>query len=81
MKAPKYFVATMQDASDVRLNPFAFQLMAESFSDDPDRFGDENVVLRSVDHKGREVYFIITKTMPTAKDFDPAEESQQEKKP
>jgi hypothetical protein len=49
--------------------------MAESFSDDPDRFGDENVLLRAVDHKGREVHFIITKIMPTAKDFDPPEGS------
>jgi len=71
MKAPKYFIGTMQQASDVGLNPFAFQLIAESFGDAAEKFGDENVVLRFQDHKHRDVWFVMTKTMPETKDFDP----------
>jgi hypothetical protein len=72
MKRPKYFVETMQQALDLGLNAFAMQLMAESFSDVPEKFGDENVVFLTHDHQRREVWFIMTKTMPKAEDFDRA---------
>lgn len=71
MKLPKYIVQGVQGCIDLHLNGFALQLMAESFSDDPAKFGDENVVLVAEDHRGRTVYFVMTKTMPTEKDFDP----------
>lgn len=72
MKLPKYFVETMQQAIDLHLNAFALQLMAESFGDDPQKFGDENVVFLAHAHGGHEVWFLMTKTMPTKRDFDPA---------
>lgn len=70
MKAPKYAIATMQEAINAGINAFAFQLLAESFSDDPSKFGDENLLLIAHDHKGRQVFFIVTKTLPTMADFD-----------
>lgn len=69
MKAPKYFVETMQQASDVGINPFALTLLAESFADNPERFGGENVVLLAHAHNGQEVWFIMSKTRPCAADF------------
>jgi hypothetical protein len=42
MKAPKYAVLTMQEAINAGINAFAFQLLAESFGDDPQKFGGEN---------------------------------------
>ncbi len=70
MKAPSYFVETSQQASDVGINPFALTLLAESFADEPDRFGAENVVLLAHAHNGQDVWFIMTKTRPKAGDFD-----------
>jgi hypothetical protein len=72
MKFPKYCVETMQQAIDLHLNAFALQLMAESFADAPELFGDENVVFQAHAHNHQPVWFIMSKTMPTAKDFDPA---------
>jgi hypothetical protein len=75
MKAPKYFVETMQQAIDLHLNAFALQLMAESFGDMSEKFGDENVVFLAHAHNYQPVWFIMSKTMPTAKDFDAALQS------
>src|ERR1017187_2269608 len=72
MKAPKYFVETMQQAINLHMNAFALQLMAESFADALEKFGDENVVFLCHAHNHQPVWFIMSKTMPTAKDFDPA---------
>jgi hypothetical protein len=70
MKIPKYFIGTMQQALDVGLNPFAFQLMAESFADNPEKFGDENLALVFRAHNGQQVWFLLTKTAPKEEDFD-----------
>jgi hypothetical protein len=70
LKAPAYFVETAQQASDVGINPFALTLLAESFADNPERFGDENVILLAHAHNGQEVWFIMTKKRPTLQDFD-----------
>ena len=75
MKAPKYFVDGIQEAFKHNLNGFALQLMAESFGDDEDRFGNENVVMVAATHTGKPVYFIMTKTRPVAADFDSPESS------
>ncbi len=69
MKKPKYFVETMQQASDLHINPFALQLLGESFADDPSKFGDENVVFLARAHNGSAVWFIMTKQQPRARDF------------
>lgn len=60
----------MQQCIDLGLNAFAFQLLAESFADDSDKFGGENVVLYQEAHDRKPVFFILTKEMPTARDFD-----------
>ncbi len=70
MKAPKYFVANSQEAADVGINPFALTLLAESFADNPERFGDENVILLAHAHNGQEVWFIMSKHRPMSSDFD-----------
>lgn len=80
MKAPKYAVLTMQDASDARINPFALTLLAERFADDADRFGDENVLLLAHAHNGTEVWFVMTKHRPTAPDFDNSKPNQAQEK-
>jgi hypothetical protein len=72
MKLPRYFVETSQQASDCGINPFALTLLAESFADKPDRFGDENAVLLAQAHNGQAVWFILTKRCPRPEDFDPA---------
>lgn len=71
MKLPRYFVETAQQQADCRINPFALALLAESFADDPQKFGDENVLLLAQAHNGHAVWFIMSKTKPTAADFDP----------
>ena len=70
MKRPKYFVENSQQAITAGINPFALTLLAESFADNPERFGDENVVLLAHAHNGQEVWFIMTKTRPKGADFD-----------
>jgi hypothetical protein len=70
MKAPAYFIETAQQASDVGINPFALILLAESFADDPQRFGDENLLLLAHAHNGTQVWFVMSKTRPTLQDFD-----------
>lgn len=74
MKRPKHFIVTLQQASNLGINPFALSLLAESFADKPDLFGNENVVLLARAHTGQEVWFVMTKTQPLVEDFDPAEE-------
>ncbi len=69
MREPQYFVETMQQASDVGVNPFALQLLAESFADEPARFGGENVVFLAHAHNGQEVWFVMTKQQPRRADF------------
>src|SRR5579863_3144638 len=69
MKLPKYFIGTVQQAVDLHLNGFALQLMAESFGDKPELFGDENVVLLAHAHNSQPVWFVMTKTQPQAADF------------
>jgi hypothetical protein len=64
----------MQQASDIGINPFALQLLAESFADEPDKFGGENVAFLARAHNDQQVWFVMSKTMPTAKDFDGAED-------
>jgi hypothetical protein len=71
VKLPKYFVATPQQASDLHINPFALSLLAESYGDHPEQFGDENVVFLARAHNGQEVWFVMTKTKPTKEDFEP----------
>jgi hypothetical protein len=70
LKRPKYFVETKQQALDLGLNAFALELMAESFADMPEKFGDENVVFLAHAHNRQPVWFIMTKEMPKAGDFD-----------
>jgi hypothetical protein len=72
MKRPKYFVQGVQECINAGLNGFALQLMAESFADDPAKFGDESVILTADSHKGQTVYFVMTKECPSEKDFDTA---------
>jgi hypothetical protein len=70
MKLPKYFIETMQDALNVGFNAFALQLLAESFSDNIEKFGDENIVVLMHDHQKRDVWMILTKKMPVKEDFE-----------
>ena len=70
MKLPKYFIETLQQASDCGINPFALKLLAESFADKPERFGNDNVILLAHAHNGQEVWFIMTKIKPEEKDFE-----------
>jgi hypothetical protein len=70
VKAPKYFVESMQQASDVGINPFALQLLAESFADVPSRFGDDNLLLLAHSHNGQDVWFVMSKRRPVREDFD-----------
>lgn len=70
MKRPKYFAATMQDAHNIGVNPFALTLLAESFADVPSRFGDENLIFLSHAHNGQEVWFVMSRTRPIDADFD-----------
>lgn len=70
MKLPEYFLDDVQQCVNVGLNGFALQLVAESFADKPELFGDHNLVMRLHAHNGQEVWMIVTKTRPTAADFD-----------
>ena len=69
MKLPKYFL-DLQQQVDAGLNGFALQLVAESFADKADKFGDENVAFLAHAHGGKEVWFIMTKQRPSEADFD-----------
>lgn len=69
MKTPKYFVETPQQASDIGINPFTLTLLAESFADNPGRFGDENMILLAHAHNGTRVWFVMSKTQPRTDDF------------
>lgn len=70
MKAPKYMSSTMQRTSDARLNPFAAQLLAESFADEPARFGDETVLIVARAHKGTPVFLLLSTRQPTKDQFN-----------
>lgn len=72
IKCPEMVLPTMQDAINVGLNAFALQLVAESFSDDPAKFGDKTVLVRMEDHNHHEVWMVLTKTAPKPEDFAPA---------
>lgn len=66
MRQPKYAVWTMQDQLDGGLNAFALQLVAEAHADDPNRWGDNTVMVRAIAHNGTPVYMLISTQMPTA---------------
>lgn len=69
MKLPKYCIGSMQQAIDLGINAFAFQLLSESFSDKMEKFGDDSVIIISKDNENRQVFFIMTKEQPTMADF------------
>ena len=69
MKLPKYFVDSPQAAINAGINGFALTLLAESFADVPDKFGDENIALLGVAHNRQEVWFVMSKTAPKQSDF------------
>lgn len=71
MKAPKYAITTMQDAINVGINAFAFQMLAESMGDVPEKLGDANLLLSFEDHNHNRIWFVMTKTKPVAEDFEP----------
>lgn len=62
MKRPLYAL-TDQQQINAGLNPFAARLLAESFADKPEQFGDNNVLIRTTTHNGQTVYLILTKTL------------------
>ena len=59
----------MQKMLDSRLNGFGAQLLAESFADDPAKFGDETVLLMAKAHNGTPVYMIISTQKPDLEQF------------
>ncbi len=69
MKKPKYAARTSQEMSDARINPFAVTLLAESFADDPARFGDETVMVVGYTHAGTPVYMLLSTHMPAPEQF------------
>ena len=72
MKAPKYVVLSLQDCINIGINAFALKLLAESFADDPAKFGDDNILFRLEAHNGQDVWMLVTKTMPNLADFEDA---------
>ena len=69
MKKPRYILATMQDQSDVGINTFALQLMAEAHADRPEKFGDETLLLVGHAHNGKPVYMLISTKPPEEEQF------------
>jgi hypothetical protein len=69
MKIPDRVFVGNQDLLNAGLNAFALELLAESFADDPARFGDSNILLRATAHNGQDVWFVLTKTQPRPEDF------------
>lgn len=78
MKLPRYFCENHQQAHACGINPFALSLLAESFADEPDKFGSENVALLAHAHNGQEVWFVLTKRRPEPADFDATPTDQEE---
>lgn len=70
MKRPKFAALGVQEMLDTGLNGFAMQLLAESHADDPERFGDETVMLMAKAHNGTPVYVLISTQMPDLEQFD-----------
>ena len=69
MKSPKYYATNPQQMSDIGLNPFAAQLLAESFADKPDKFGDENALIVARAHNDQPVFMLLSKTPFKDTDF------------
>ena len=69
MKSPKYAAVTMQEQGDAHVNPFAVQLLAESYADDPERFKDETVLVVGRAHNGTAVYMLISTQKPEVEQF------------
>jgi hypothetical protein len=69
VKLPTIVARGTQDCGRAGLNPFALQLVAESFADDPDKFADNDVLAAIRAHNGQEVWILLTKTMPKPGDF------------
>jgi hypothetical protein len=75
MRLP-YVLESKQAMLNMGLNAFAIfaiDLLAESFADDPDKFGDKNLLLRALAHNGTEVWIVVTKTQPVPQDFESGE--------
>lgn len=70
MKKPSLAALTMQQMSDAGINPFAVQLLAESFADKPERFGDKTVMVVARAHNDTPVYILLSTEPPTKEQFD-----------
>jgi hypothetical protein len=70
MLKPKYAATSGQTQSNVGINPFAVTLIAESFADDPARFGDQTVMVIGHTHSGKPVYMLLSTRMPTVEQFN-----------
>lgn len=70
MKRPEIVLKSMQSQNDARLNPFAIKLLAESFADVPERFGDKTVVVTGRAHNGTVVWMLISTQQPDAVQFE-----------
>lgn len=69
MKRPKFAALGVQKMLDAGLNGFAAQLLAESFADKPEKFGDQTVMLMAKAHNGTPVYMIVSTQMPDLEQF------------
>jgi len=69
MKRPKFAAIGVQAMIDAGINGFAAQLLAESHADEPEKFGDETVLLMAKAHDGTPVYMLVSTQMPTKEQF------------
>jgi hypothetical protein len=70
MKKPKYGIVGMQEQSNAGINPFAAKLMAEAHADDPERWGDETIMVVAPAHNGTLVYMLISTVAPKIEQFE-----------
>lgn len=69
MKRPSLAAVTMQQQHDARINPFAVQLLAESFADDDRPWGDKTLLLHGRARNGKTVYMLISTEAPSGEQF------------
>jgi hypothetical protein len=69
MKAPSLGARDKQTMSDGGINPFAVELVAESFADKPEKFGDRTIMLIAHAHAGTPVYMLISTQRPDPEQF------------
>lgn len=69
MKYPLIALLGVQAMIDAGVNGFAAQLLAESHADNPEKFGDNTVLLMAKAHNGTPVYMLLSTEKPGLEQF------------